>query len=63
MSGRPVFVGAVQLTSRLVVLPKVPVTVGSDGARGASVVLSSTLNVTSMVPTPPLSSLALTVTE
>ena len=36
MFGRPVFVGAVQLTSRLVVLPVVADTEGTFGASGGS---------------------------
>ena len=48
MAGRPVFVGAVQLTSRLVVLPEVAVTEGSAGASGGSFTFV-TFSVTSMV--------------
>ena len=36
MSGRPVLDGALQLTSRLVMLPEVAVTTGAAGASGGS---------------------------
>ena len=54
--------GAVQLTSRLVVLPGVADTDGAAGAAGASN-RSKTLRVTSTVSVPPLPSSALTVTS
>ena len=62
MAGRPVFVGAVQLTSRLVVLPVVADTEGADGASGASF-WSITFSVTVIVSEPLLPSSTLTVTE
>ena len=54
--------GALQLTSRLVVLPEVADTDGAAGATGASS-WSATLMVTSTVSVPPLPSSALTVTS
>ena len=60
IDGRPVFDGAVQVTSRLVVLPEVDVTVGATGASGFSVALVM-LMVTEMVSFA-VPSLALTLT-
>ena len=60
-TGRPVFDGAVHLTSRLVALPEVAVTVGASGASGASSP-STTFSVTAIVAEPPLPSSTLTVT-
>ena len=54
--------GAVQLTSRLVVLPEVAVTVGIAGATGFSSALSTVI-VTAIVAEPLLPSMAFTVTE
>ena len=62
IDGRPMFAGAVQVTSRLVVLPEVVVTVGAAGASGVSVVSLVTVMVTVIVSEPPLPSSALTVT-
>ena len=62
IAGRPVFDGAVQVTSRLVVLPEVAVTVGAAGASGVSVVVLVTVMVTAIVSEPPLRSLTLSVT-
>ena len=62
IAGRPVLAGAVQLTSRLVVLPEVAVTAGIAGATGFSSA-SSTVIVTAIVSEPPLPSMAFTVTE
>ena len=58
----PVFVGAVQDTSRLVVEPEVAPTVGASGAEGFSVSTSVTLMVTLAVAVS-LVSEAVTVTE
>ena len=60
MSG-PVFAGAVQPTSRLVVDPEVGVTVGANGCPGGSVT-SVTVIVTVTVAVPLLPSSALTTT-
>ena len=60
MSG-PVFVGAVQPTSRLVVDPEVADTEGAAGRPGASST-SVTVIVTVTVSVPPLPSSALTTT-
>ena len=60
-AGRPVFDGAVHLTSRLVALPEVAFTVGASGAIGGSS-RSVTFSVTAMVAEPPLPSSTLTVT-
>ena len=57
----PVFVGAVQLTSRLVFDPAVADTVGAAGMPGGSST-SVTVIVTVMVSVPPLPSSALTMT-
>ena len=57
----PVFVGAVQVTSRLVVDPAVAVTEGAAGRPGGSST-SVTVIVTVTVSVPPLPSSALTMT-
>ena len=57
----PVFVGAVQLTSRLVLDPAVAVTEGAAGRPGGSFT-SVTVIVTVTVSVPPLLSSALTMT-
>ena len=57
----PVFVGAVQVTSRLVVDPAVADTVGAAGRPGGSST-SVTVIVTVTVSVPPLPSSALTTT-
>ena len=62
IDGRPVLSGAVQVTSKLVVLPEVAVTVGAAGATGASF-RSLTLRVTLIVSVPPFLSSAFTVTS
>ena len=61
ISGRPVFDGAVQLTSKLVALPVVAATVGASEASGGSF-RSVTFSVTAIVAEPPLPSSTLTVT-
>ena len=61
IAGRPVLLGALQLTSRLVVLPEVADTDGAGGASGGSL-MSVTLMVTGIV-TVTVPSLAPTVTE
>ena len=62
MFGRPVFVGAVQLTSRLLFDPGVADTEGAFGASGGSS-WSMTFSVTAIVSEPLLPSSTLTLTE
>ena len=62
MSGLPLLSGAVQVTSRLSVVPETAETVGSAGAEGGSSTSAMSM-VTAMVSVPPLPSSALTVTE
>ena len=61
MPGRPVFVGAVQSTLRLLVFVSGASGIGASGASGASI-WSVTFSVTVMVSEPPLPSTTLTVT-
>ena len=64
MAGRPVFVGAVQLTSRLVVSsPCVADTEGAVRRQRSLVHWSITFSVTAIVSEPLLPSSTLTVTE